>query len=268
MSVAQGRRVLPGVSRQYTERGSMGELRIILRERKESCLRLAGIICLFILCSCSNNQASGNSQPPASTAAQKAGHNNPGVKCAEDSPERRGEEGCTILTNRPLVGPLGRPVYWHLDRFDSLEAAKEAAGPDGVAAEAHGSVWLMTVEAPTEEHHGGRHVATIGPLALPAAGRYSMRVQSSLLMPGSTSPVHTHPGPEVIYVVEGEQCTETPEVGQRLGAGQSYVVPGDGIHRGRVIGSVARRVLALNLYDAARPASHDLADPPLLTPCK
>jgi hypothetical protein len=33
-----------------------------------------------------------------------------------------------------------KPVYWHIDRFDSLEAATKCAGPDGVAAEAHGSV--------------------------------------------------------------------------------------------------------------------------------
>ncbi|HEU5162106.1 MAG TPA: cupin domain-containing protein, partial [Thermoanaerobaculia bacterium] len=194
--------------------------------------------------------------------------NNPGVKCTENSPERRGEEGCTILANRPLVGPLGKPGYWHLDRFDSLESAEQAAGPDSVAAEAHGGVWLMTVEAQPEDHRGGHHVAAIGPLAISAVGRYSMRVQSSLLMPGSASPIHTHPGPEVIYVVDGEQCAETPEMGHRVAAGSAVVVPGDGIHRGRVIGSVARRALALNLYDSTRPASHDLADPPPLTACK
>ena len=42
-----------------------------------------------------------------------------------------------------------------------------------LAAEAHGSVWLMTVERRTEEHHGGRHVAWIGPLAVPDAGGYA-----------------------------------------------------------------------------------------------
>ena len=192
----------------------------------------------------------------------------PPVRCTEDSPERRGQEGCTILVNRPLLGSLAEPVYWHIDRFDSLEAAKKAAGPDGVAAEAHGSVWLMTVEATSEDHHGGRHVAAIGPLAMPAAGRYSMRVISTLLQPGSTTPVHTHPGPEVIYIVDGEQCMETPEVGHRLGAGQSLVLPAGVIHRGRVTGSGVRRALALNLYDAAHPASHDLAEPPPLAACK
>lgn len=192
----------------------------------------------------------------------------PPVKCTENSPERRGEEGCTILASRPLLGPLTKPVYWHIDRFDSLEAAKKAAGPNGVAAEAHGSVWLMTVEAHTEEHHGGHHVASLGPLAMPSADRYSMRVQSSLLRPGSTTPVHTHSGPEVFYVVAGEQCLETPEVGHRLGAGQFYVLPAGIIHRGRVMGSGVRRALALILHDAAHPTSQDLSDSLPLVPCK
>ncbi len=192
----------------------------------------------------------------------------PPVKCTEDSPERRGEEGCTILASRPLVGSVTKPVYWHIDRFDTLEAAKKAVGPDGVAAEAHGSVWLTTVEAQAEEHHGGRHVAWIGPLTLPAADRYTMRVQSSLLLPGAATPVHTHSGPEVFYIVDGEQCVETQEVGHRLGAGQSFVLPAGTIHRGRVTASGGRRALALILHDAAPPASHDVADPPPLTPCK
>ena len=192
----------------------------------------------------------------------------PPVKCTEDSPERRGEEGCTILASRPLVGSVAKPAYWHIDRFDSLEAAKKAAGPDGVAAEAHGSVWLLTVEAQAEEHHGGRHVSWIGPLALPAADRYTMRVQSSLLLPGSTTHAHTHSGTEAVYVVDGEQCMETREAGHRLGAGQSLVLPVGAAHRGRVTGAVARRAFGLVLHDAARPASHDLAAPPPLVPCQ
>jgi len=199
----------------------------------------------------------------------KIAEERPPVKCMENSPERRGEEGCTILANRPLLGSLTNNMYWHIDRFDSMEAAMKAAGPNGVAAEAHGSFWLMTVETKAEDHHGGHHVAWIGPLVLAAVESYAMRVLSSLLMPGARTPAHTHTGPEVIYVVDGEQCMETPEVGLHLSAGQSYVVPGGVVHRGRVIGSKARRALALNLYDAALPTSHDLDNnPPPLVPCK
>src|SRR5687768_4199729 len=84
------------------------------------------------------------------------------VKCYEDSPERRGEEGCTILATQPIAGSIGRTVYWHIDRFESLDAARKEAGPSGVATEAHGGIWLMTVEGKTKNHHGGRHVALIG----------------------------------------------------------------------------------------------------------
>ncbi len=192
----------------------------------------------------------------------------PGVKCTVDSPERRGEEGCTILVSRPLIGSRAKPLYWHIDRFDSLDVANKAAGPDGVAAEAHGSVWLMTVEGQTEQHHGGHHVAWIGPLRLPAADRYTMRVQSSLLLPGATTPIHTHSGPEVFYIVDGEQCLETQEVNHRLTAGQSLVLPADLIHRGRVLGTRARRAVALIVHDAARPASEDLTSSPPLAGCK
>lgn len=192
------------------------------------------------------------------------------VKCAADSPERRGEEGCTILANRLLSGPITGAIYWHIDRFDSLEEAKKAAGPNGVAAEAHGGVWLMTVEGQTRDHHGGRHVALIGPLNLPAAEGYTMRVASSLLKQGASTPVHIHSGPEAWFIVVGEQCLETEKSAHRLKAGKSFVLATDQIHRGRVQSAEMRGALALVLYDSKRPASRDLtgSDAPLLIACK
>ena len=189
------------------------------------------------------------------------------VKCTENSPERRGEVGCTILTTRPLVGPLPTSVYWHIDRFDSLDEAKAKAGPNGVAAAAHGSFWLMTVEARGNDHHGGRHVEWIGPLILPAAEAYSMNVRSTLLADGASTPVHTHSGPEVFYIVLGEQCLETAKVGHRLPAGKYLILPTDQVHRGRVQKAGVRGALTLVLHDSRRPASSDLSNPPPLIPC-
>lgn len=203
-------------------------------------------------------------------ASGQGTQNRSAVKCAEDSPERRGEEGCTILARRPLSGPLPGSIYWHIDRFDSLEDAKKAAGPNGVAAEAHGSVWLMTVEGKTKDHHGGSHVALIGPLTLPAAEGYTMRVQSSLLKQGASTPIHTHSGPEVFYIVSGEQCLETQKAGHRLKSGKFFVLATDQVHRGRVQSVNMRGALALILHDSKQPASHDLvgADSPLLMACR
>lgn len=192
----------------------------------------------------------------------------PSVKCMENSPERLGKEGCTILTNRPLAGPLSKTIYWHIDRFNSLEDAMKVAGPNGVATEAHGSFWLLTVEFSAVNCHARQHVVQIGPLMLPPVDQYQMRVLSSTLKPGSTTPIHTHSGPEIFYIVEGRQCIEMQETGQHLGVGQSFIVPGGSVHRGRVIGTKDRRALALILYDAAFPASHDLDNTTPIIPCK
>jgi quercetin dioxygenase-like cupin family protein len=222
-------------------------------------MKLKNFILLLLLSSCSTTR----NNKPAEMAIQ-----HPSVKCMENSPERRGEEGCTILTNRPLIGSLTKTVYWHIDRFDSLETAMKAAGPNSVATEAHGSFWLLTVEMRAEDCRAGQHVNRIGPLTLPPSDQYLMRVLSSLLEPGSTTPIHKHSGPEVFYVVDGEQCIEMSEAGQHLSVGQSFIVPGNTIHRGRVIGSKARRALALVLYNAAYPASYDLDNATPIVSCK
>ena len=199
-----------------------------------------------------------------------AAQERPPVKCLEDSPERRGEEGCTILASRPIVGTVTGAAYWHIDRFDSLEDAKKATGPNAVAAEAHGGVWLMTIEGKGKGHHGGRHVAWIGPLILPSAEGYTMNVRSTLLKQGASTPVHIHSGPEVFYIVVGEQCLETEKAGHRLKAGKYLILPTDQIHRGRVQSAAMRGALTLVLHDKNRPASRDLklTDSPPLVPCK
>jgi quercetin dioxygenase-like cupin family protein len=220
------------------------------------------VFILLIFCSLLSSCSTTHNKNALATAEQRAP-----VKCMENSPERSGKEGCTILANRPLVRPLTN-LYWHIDRFNSLEAAMKAAGPNGVAAEAHGSFWLFTVEAKSENHYGGHHVRSIGPIVLPSADSFMMRVQSSLLLPGSTTPIHTHSGPELFYIVDGRQCIETQEGGGSLKAGDSYVVPGGVVHRGRVVGTTARRAVALIVYDGARPASHDHDNSEPLVPCK
>ena len=188
-------------------------------------------------------------------------------QCIENSPERRGEEGCTILENKPLLGPVTKPLYWHIDRFDSLEGARAVAGPDSVAAEAHGSVWLMSVEPQTDDHRGGRHVAMVGPLALPPAAGYSMQVMSALFKPGTASGVHNHPGPEVFYMVAGEQCLETPQGGYRTGVGQAHVAQAGVPMRVKATGSTLRRALVLILHDAAHPAIHNLEEQATVVAC-
>jgi len=81
--------------------------------------------------------------------------------CVENSPERRGELGCSIIENKLLPNGLKGPLFWHIDRFDSAERARTAVGPASVAFEAAGTSWLMTIESQTSDHcscHGPRSI--------------------------------------------------------------------------------------------------------------
>ena len=130
--------------------------------------------------------------------------------CVPDSPERRGEFGCSVVEIKLLPTSLAKSLYWHIDLFDTGERTRAAVTPTSIAVEAHGAWWLLSVEPDTSDHHGGKHMAEVLLPALPAAERYSMLVISAYVASGLTSRVHTHSGVEGFYVVDGEQCLEQP----------------------------------------------------------
>jgi len=190
--------------------------------------------------------------------------------CVENSPERRGGLGCSIVETKLLPADLREPVFWHIDRFDSLERARAAVNPASVAFEAAGTAWLMTIEGQYSDHHGGMHVTHVGPLPLPKAQRYSMLVQSALFAPGMYSLPHHHSGVEALYVVEGEGCYETPARGFLLRKGDTLALPTGTEMRAVVSGPRRRHVLAVIVHDAAQPATMRMEEGtgPRLTRCK
>lgn len=173
--------------------------------------------------------------------------------CVENSPERRGELGCSIIDNKLLPEGLKEPLFWHIDRFDSAERARKAVRPASVAFEADGASWLMTIESQTSDHHGGRHAAQVGPLPLPRAPKYAMQVLSAAFTPGMYSLAHHHSGVEAVYVIKGEACYETPARAYKLRKGETLAMPGGTPMRAVVTGSTLRYVLAVIVYDAAKP---------------
>ena len=190
--------------------------------------------------------------------------------CAERSPERRGELGCTVLEDKLMPAGLTGPLLWHIDRFDTFERARAAVGATSIAMEAGGIAWLMTLEASASNHHGGTHVTHVGPLPLPKADRYSMLVQSARFAPGMYSLPHHHSGVEAVYVIEGEGCYETPDRGFAVRKGDTLALPAGTEMRAVVTGSTRRHVLAVIVHDAAQPATMRMeegAGPPLAT-CK
>jgi quercetin dioxygenase-like cupin family protein len=74
-----------------------------------------------------------------------------------------------------------------------------AATPSG------GKVWLFTLGPAGASSPGGTRVAELGPIPPVAAPQYLLRVNEASGPPGSITRVHTHPGPEVFYVLAGEQ---------------------------------------------------------------
>ena len=190
--------------------------------------------------------------------------------CAPDSPERRGQIGCTVFPSKPLPEGLTQPVFWHIDRFDSADRARAAVASTSIAFDAAGVWWLMTIERDTTDHHGGEHVTHVGPLPLPRAARYAMTVQSAVFMPGMYSLPHHHPGVEAIYVLEGEACYETPTRAAKLRKEETLALPGDTPMRAVVTGSARRHVLAVIIHDAAQPATMRMEEGtgPTLVACK
>ncbi len=187
-------------------------------------------------------------------------------RCAEDSPERRGQAGCTIVEQKPLSIDLKQPLYWHIDRFGSLERARSAVGPTGVAFDAAGASWLMTIGPDTSGHHGGEHVALVGPLELPPAEKYAIRLLAAAFTPGMYTMVHHHSGVEAIYVIEGDACYETSTRGFALRKGGTLTIAAGTLHRAVARGSSRRYVLGVIIHDAAQPPTMVMkegAHPPL-----
>jgi quercetin dioxygenase-like cupin family protein len=155
---------------------------------------------------------------------------------------------------------LKPPVFWHIDRFDTPEAARNSVGPTSVAFEGAGRTWLLSIEADTGTHHGGHHVAHVGPLKLSHAGRYALQVQVAAFTPGMFSVVHHHSGVEAIYVVEGEACYETASRAFRLRKGGTLAIDAGVLHRAVVPGSTLRYVIAVIVHDASQPPTTRMAD--------
>jgi len=190
------------------------------------------------------------------------------LRCIENSPERHGQPGCSVVADKPMPSAQPSPAMWHIDEFSSLDEAKHSEGPNSVAFEAFGSAWLYTIESDTSNHHGGKHRATVGPLPLREGIPYSIQVLSAYFQPGNFSIVHTHSGPEAWWVLEGEQCLETTKTGIRKHAGQGAIVEEGETMRMVGIGTGPRRSLVLVLHDSNRSPATVVDNPPPLKGCQ
>jgi quercetin dioxygenase-like cupin family protein len=65
--------------------------------------------------------------------------------------------------------------------------------------------------------------------------------------------VHTHPGPQIFYLLTGEQCLETPNGTLRARAGEGMVAPANTPMQLNITGSSKRDAFFVVVHDSAKP---------------
>ncbi len=175
------------------------------------------------------------------------------VACIDVPPgETRREFGCFNVGTVTGLHFSRAAVYWHLRTFPTRNAAEAAKSATGLVVEEDGRVWLSEFGPKNATPRGGRAIAIVGPLQLPAAPGYTAVLSYAVMRPGDKSRVHTHPGPEGWYVLAGEQCLETPAGANRARAGGKMTVGSNIPMELSVIGTELRRAFALVIHDSAQ----------------
>ena len=183
-----------------------------------------------------------------------AGHEHLSEVACVDLPPGKGrpEFGCfNVGTVTGLF--FDRPsVYWHLRAFPSKADAEAVKSATGIVVEEDGQAWLSEFGPRNMAMRGGKAIAVIGPLQLPAAKSYSAVLSYAVMRPGDSSRVHTHPGPEGWYVLAGEQCLETPAGANKAKAGGTMTVEPNIPMELNVTGRTVRRAFALVIHDSVQ----------------
>ena len=151
--------------------------------------------------------------------------------------------------------PAG-PLFWRIENFTALAQAQAAAGPSALVAESAGKVWLFTLGPAGGSSTGGTKVAEFGPIPRVVAPQYLLRINEASGPPGSTTPVHTHPGSEAFYVLAGEQSIRSPHGVMRVKVGQPEAGHGaDMPMQVSSSGSTDLHALVMFVVDATKPFS-------------
>jgi mannose-6-phosphate isomerase-like protein (cupin superfamily) len=93
--------------------------------------------------------------------------------------------------------------------------------------------------------------------AVPPATRYVLDVNAAEFGPDMRAEVarqvHTHPGPEIFYLLTGEQCLETPNGTTRARAGEGMVAPANTPMQLNIVGAEKRDAFFVVIHDFKTP---------------
>jgi quercetin dioxygenase-like cupin family protein len=148
------------------------------------------------------------------------------------------------------------PLYWAIENFPSLDAAKAAGGDYSLAVESGGKAWLFTLGARGGRTSGGTKVSEVGPIPRVSASQYLLRINEATGPNGAVTSIHSHPGSEAFYVVAGEQTIRSPHGVMKVQPGQPAAGQGaDVAMQVSSTGSTDLRALVMFVVDAGRPFS-------------
>ena len=189
---------------------------------------------------------------PLTAQTVDATHQHMGASCVHiPDGERRPDHGCFLIGSAKNL-QFDHPTYWHLQIFPDRASAEAAKSAHGVVSEEAGKVWLSEFGDKEMAIRGGTPAAVVGPLQLLPAKSYEAEIAVAILEPGDRSTVHTHAGPEAWYMIDGEQCLETPSGARKARAGESmFVEPGVPMEL-NIIGNTLRRSLVVVIHDSTK----------------
>ena len=122
-----------------------------------------------------------------------------------------------------------------------LMAPSAHARPDGSAP------------APVNAATGGVTRTELQHLPAPLAGFDIVQTRFEIPI-GKESGMHSHPGPEIGYIIQGEvDMIFADQPTQHLGPGQPFHIPVNTVHNARNVGNVRTLMLSTYVTDAAQP---------------
>ena len=124
------------------------------------------------------------------------------------------------IAEKPIAALPDGEIFWTIETFDALDAAEAAVGATSIAAEIDGKAWLFTLGPEDAVGHGGQLVASVGPIQRFDAGSYKLQINAPKAPPGAMTTQHSHPGSEVLFVLDGEATVQWPDSTDVLTAGQ------------------------------------------------
>lgn len=184
------------------------------------------------------------------------------AQTVQDHPDQNHPQEGVPATRQLAVKPFATlpkgVLFLRLENFTTTKAAHDAETPASAVVEWAGKIWLLALGPKGARSSGGTLVAEIGPVPeVPPAPSYVLDVNEADFGPEMRAQVaqqvHTHPGPEIFYLLTGEQCLETPNGTIRARAGQGMVAPANIPMQLNIIGSSKRDAFFIVVHDAMKP---------------